>query len=103
MVGAGPSGQQIADELARAGRDVHIAVGRHKSLPRRYRGRDAYWWMDRMGMLDRTVDSLPQHRAGLRTPERSADRRHRATSTCTDSSATASCRTATSPTSGAAC
>ena len=68
VVGAGPSGQQIADELARAGRDVHIAVGRHKSLPRRYRGRDAYWWMDRMGMLDRTVDSLPQHRAGLRTP-----------------------------------
>jgi putative flavoprotein involved in K+ transport len=68
VVGAGPSGQQIADELARAGRAVHIAVGRHKSLPRRYRGRDAYWWMDRMGMLDRTVDSLPQHRAGLRTP-----------------------------------
>jgi putative flavoprotein involved in K+ transport len=68
VVGAGPSGQQIADELARAGRAVHIAVGRHKSLPRRYRGRDAYWWMDRMGMLHRTVESLPQHRAGLRTP-----------------------------------
>jgi putative flavoprotein involved in K+ transport len=68
VVGAGPSGQQIADELARAGRDVHIAVGRHKTLPRRYRGRDAYWWMDRLGMLDRTVDSLPAHRAGLRTP-----------------------------------
>ena len=68
VVGAGPSGQQIADELARAGRAVHIAVGRHKSLPRRYRGRDAYWWMDRMGMLDRTVDSLPPHRAGRRTP-----------------------------------
>jgi putative flavoprotein involved in K+ transport len=68
VVGAGPSGQQIADELARAGRDVHIAVGRHKALPRRYRGRDAYWWMDRMGMLERTVDSLPQHRAGARTP-----------------------------------
>jgi putative flavoprotein involved in K+ transport len=68
VVGAGPSGQQIADELARAGRAVHIAVGRHKSLPRRYRGRDAYWWMDRMGMLDRTVDSLPHHRAGRRTP-----------------------------------
>ena len=68
VVGAGPSGQQIADELARAGRVVHIAVGRHKSLPRRYRGRDAYWWMDRMGLLDRTVDSLPQHRAGRRTP-----------------------------------
>src|SRR6185295_4001101 len=58
VVGAGPSGQQIADELARTGRDVHIAVGRHQMLPRRYRGQDAYWWMDRLGMLSRTVDTL---------------------------------------------
>jgi putative flavoprotein involved in K+ transport len=59
VVGAGPSGQQIAAELAAAGRRVHLAVGRHRCLPRRYRGRDTYWWMDRLGMLDRTVDSLP--------------------------------------------
>ena len=59
VVGAGPSGQQIADELARAGRRVHLAVGRHQMLPRRYRGQDTYWWMDRLGMLSRTVDSLP--------------------------------------------
>ena len=58
VVGAGPSGQQIADELARAGRKVHIAVGRHQMLPRRYRGSDSYWWLDRLGMLSRTVDSL---------------------------------------------
>jgi putative flavoprotein involved in K+ transport len=58
VVGAGPSGQQIADELARAGRDVHIAVGRHQMLPRRYRGQDSYWWLDRLGLLSRTVDSL---------------------------------------------
>ena len=58
VVGAGPSGQQIADELARAGRLVHIAVGRHQMLPRRYRGQDSYWWLDRLGMLSRTVDSL---------------------------------------------
>ena len=67
VVGAGPSGQQIARELAAAGRRVHLAVGRHKSLPRRYRGRDAYWWMDRTGMLSRTVDSLPGGAPG-RTP-----------------------------------
>ncbi|WP_181783170.1 NAD(P)-binding domain-containing protein [Pseudonocardia pini] len=59
VVGAGPSGQQIALELARAGREVHLAVGRHKALPRRYRGLDAYDWMERLGMLDRTVDTLP--------------------------------------------
>ena len=67
VVGAGPSGQQIARELAAAGRRVHLAVGRHKCLPRRYRGRDAYWWMDRTGMLARTVDSLPGGKPG-RTP-----------------------------------
>ena len=59
IVGAGPSGQQIAAELAAAGRPVHLAVGRHRCLPRRYRGHDTYWWMDRLGMLDRTVESLP--------------------------------------------
>ena len=58
VVGAGPSGQQIADELALAGRHVYLAVGRHRPLPRRYRGKDVYWWLDRMRMLDRTIDSL---------------------------------------------
>jgi putative flavoprotein involved in K+ transport len=58
VVGAGPSGQQIAAELARSGRRVHMAVGRHRCLPRRYRGHDTYWWMDRLGMLHRTADSL---------------------------------------------
>lgn len=59
VVGTGPSGQQIADELARAGRRVYIATGHHRPLPRRYRGQDVYWWMDRIGMLRRTIDSLP--------------------------------------------
>ena len=68
VVGAGPSGQQIADELACAGREVFIAVGRHRPLPRRYRGHDVYWWMDRMGMLDRTVDTLPEPGASRRAP-----------------------------------
>ncbi len=58
VVGAAPSGQQIADELARSGRPVHLAVGRHQMLPRRYRGQDSYWWMDRLGMLSRTADTL---------------------------------------------
>jgi putative flavoprotein involved in K+ transport len=63
VVGSGPSGQQVALELARAGRRVHLAVSRHRPLPRRYRGRDAYVWMDLLGMLDRTVDTLPGGRA----------------------------------------
>ncbi len=59
VVGAGPSGQQIADELARAGRPVVLAAGSHRSLPRRYRGHDVYHWMQVLGLLDRTVDTLP--------------------------------------------
>ena len=44
VVGGGPSGYQIAQELISAGRDVHVAVGGHTRVPRRYRGRDTIWW-----------------------------------------------------------
>jgi flavin-dependent dehydrogenase len=43
VVGASASGAQIASELARAGRDVTLAVGGHRRVPRRYRGRDIMW------------------------------------------------------------
>jgi len=49
VVGASASGVQLAEELARTGRRVTLAVGRHTRLPRRYRGRDILWWIDTMG------------------------------------------------------
>lgn len=52
VVGAAASGVQIAEELARAGREVTLAVGTHTRLPRVHRGHDVYWWMDAMGVLD---------------------------------------------------
>ena len=58
VVGASASGVQIADELRHAGRDVTIAVGEHIRLPRRYRGRDIYWWLDRIGQLDEGYDEV---------------------------------------------
>ena len=58
IVGASASGIQLADELNRHGRDVTIAVGHHTRLPRRYRGRDILWWLDRMGVFDETVDQV---------------------------------------------
>ena len=58
VVGASASGIQLADELADAGRDVTISVGHHMRLPRRYRGRDILWWLDRMGVLDETIDQV---------------------------------------------
>jgi putative flavoprotein involved in K+ transport len=52
VVGAGSSGTQIADELNRAGRAVHLCVGPHDRPPRRYRGRDFTWWLGALGKWD---------------------------------------------------
>jgi putative flavoprotein involved in K+ transport len=68
VVGSGPSGQQIALELARAGRDVTLSVGRHARIPRRYRGRDIWRWLAAIGELERTVDDLPDLEAAKRSP-----------------------------------
>lgn len=59
VVGSGPSGQQIVEDLQRAGRTVYLAVGRHQRVPRRYRGRDYYWWYELGGFYERTVADLP--------------------------------------------
>jgi putative flavoprotein involved in K+ transport len=68
VVGASASGVQIADEIARAGRDVTLAVGRHTRLPRRYRGADIMYWLERLGVLDQTIESLPQPEASRAQP-----------------------------------
>jgi putative flavoprotein involved in K+ transport len=52
VVGAGSSGGQIADELLRAGRRVHLSVGPHERPPRAYRGRDFCWWLGVLGKWD---------------------------------------------------
>lgn len=59
VVGASATGIQLADELRAAGRDVILAVGRHSRMPRRYRGMDAFWWFDCIGLLDKTIDEMP--------------------------------------------
>lgn len=55
VVGAGSSGVQIAEELLRAGRGVHLAVGPHNRPPRRYRGHDFVWWLGVLGKWDAIV------------------------------------------------
>jgi putative flavoprotein involved in K+ transport len=52
VIGAGSSGSQIADELARSGRKVFLSVGPHNRPPRRYRGRDFVWWLGALGEWD---------------------------------------------------
>ena len=57
VVGAGNSGLQIAAELA-ATRDVIVAIGtRPPGLPQRFLGRDLFWWMTKLGLMDKTAES----------------------------------------------
>lgn len=59
VVGSGASGYQIAEDLLIKGRRVFLSVGRHRRVPRRYRGRDYGWWHEASGIADRTVEALP--------------------------------------------
>lgn len=59
VAGAGASGAQIAEELQRAGRRVYLSIGTHRRLPRRYRGRDLFWWLAEMG-----IDQTPTAQRG---------------------------------------
>ncbi len=66
VVGSAQSGCQIAEELHLAGRPVYLSTSSAGRLPRRYRGRDANDWQDRMGLLDRTPDMLESPAARFR-------------------------------------
>jgi putative flavoprotein involved in K+ transport len=68
VIGASSSGVQIADELNHTGRDVVLAVGRHTRMPRTYRGRDIFCWLERTGRLARTIDDIPDPIAARREP-----------------------------------
>ena len=65
IIGSGQSGCQIAEELREAGRDVIVACGRAPWAPRRFGGRDLFWWAQETGFLDGRLDSLSAPEARL--------------------------------------
>lgn len=66
VVGGGNTGFQIAKELS-ATHSVHLSVGsRQIPLPQKLLGRDLFWWLTRLGLLQKTVES----RLGRRMRER---------------------------------
>ena len=42
-----------------SGRGVYLSVGRHRRVPRRYRGKDFGWWEQALGLSDRTAENVP--------------------------------------------
>ena len=63
VVGGGNTGFQIARELA-GSREVHLAIGsQQKPLPQRLLGRDLFWWLTKLGVLSKSVDSRIGRRA----------------------------------------
>lgn len=68
VVGASATGVQLAHEIRRSGRPVMLAVGEHVRLPRRYRGRDVLWWMDRSGVWNERYDVIDDLTRARRLP-----------------------------------
>jgi putative flavoprotein involved in K+ transport len=59
VVGSAQSGVQLVEDLHRAGRDVHCAVGTAPRVARAYRGRDVIAWQHDMGLYDLPIDQHP--------------------------------------------
>lgn len=49
VVGSAQSGCQIAEELYQSGRKVYLCVGSAVRMPRRYRSKDIFWWLNKFG------------------------------------------------------
>jgi putative flavoprotein involved in K+ transport len=72
VVGSGQSGVQLVEELREAGRRVFLSVGSTGRAPRRYRGRDLFYWLrqlaergDELGTPLPSADKLPDPRRRL--------------------------------------
>ena len=68
VVGASSTGLQLADELLEAGHDVTLSVGEHVRIPRRYRGKDIFYWMDHTGIHKERYDEVEDLTRGRRLP-----------------------------------
>lgn len=58
VVGSGQSGCQITEELYKNVRAVYLCTSGVGRAPRRYRGKDFTVWLEKMGVIDKTVEDL---------------------------------------------
>jgi putative flavoprotein involved in K+ transport len=64
--GGGNTGFQIAKELSSTHKVVLSVGSRQTPLPQRLLGRDLFWWLTRVGILNKTVDSRLGRRLNTR-------------------------------------
>ncbi len=72
VVGSAQTGVQLVEEFRAADRDVYLSVGAAGRMPRRYRGKDIFFWLHAMAMRGEdlgtslpTVGNLPDLRRRL--------------------------------------
>jgi putative flavoprotein involved in K+ transport len=58
VIGSAQSGCQITDDLNQQGRKVYLSTGTARRVPRRYRGKDIFFWVDKLGLMDETPEML---------------------------------------------
>jgi putative flavoprotein involved in K+ transport len=68
VVGASATGVQLAEEIHHSGRPVTLSVGEHVRLPRIYRGRDLFWWMDACGLANQRYSEIDDLDRARRLP-----------------------------------
>ncbi len=68
VVGASATGLQLADELLTTRRPVMLAAGEHVRMPRRYRGKDIFHWLQRSGIHDQSYQEIDDLARGRRLP-----------------------------------
>jgi putative flavoprotein involved in K+ transport len=81
VVGASATGVQLAAEIHRSGRPVTLAVGEHVRLPRTYRGRDIFWWLEATGLLAERYDQIDDLTRARHLPSPQLTGTHEATMT----------------------
>lgn len=58
VVGSGQTGVQIVEDLCRAGRKVYLSTSAVGRLPRRYRGKDFFEWLQISGVTNQRPEDL---------------------------------------------
>ena len=70
VVGSGQTGVQLVEELRAIGREVYLSVGAAGRVPRRYRGRDVFFWLSQLAERGEALGTPLPNVATLPDPRR---------------------------------